>query len=227
MARQATYALDSLTAAAPQAYTGPVIMRERTLGIFLNSDVIQTMASASAKYNQLTTWEVGKPVFKTAAAGDPFNAWANRCLPYGLRSGKFDDEGLPGQRIPLIQDNLLVNFTASQRYASYMKVPATGDFGNLELAPGAKTTDILTSEPHIEIAGFSWFNPDSLTGDFSCEIRLGYLVDGDKRIPFKGGQLVGNVMDALSNVHWSKETGFFGDYQGPVIGRFEGMQVAA
>ncbi len=32
MARQATYALDSLAAAAPQAYTGPVIMSGRTPG---------------------------------------------------------------------------------------------------------------------------------------------------------------------------------------------------
>ncbi len=185
------------------------------------------MSSAATKYNQLTTWEVGKPVFKKPVTGDPFNAWANRLLPYGLGSSCFDEEGLPGQRVAVVQDNLLANFTASQRYAGYIKVPATGAFGNLEVTPGSTTARSLTSQPHIEIAGFSWFNPDTLTGDFSCEIRLGYIVDGEKRTPFKGGQLVGNVMDSLADVRWSKETGFFGDYQGPVTARFEGMQIAA
>lgn len=227
MERQARYAMDALQAAPPAAGTGPVVMTGRTLGTFLASGVIQSMASANSKYNNVTTWETGKSVFKGDVIGDPFNAWANRQLPYGLYSSRFDEEGLPGQRVPLIQANTLANFTASQRYAQYLGIPATGDFGNLEVAPGNIPEASLLTEPYTEIAGFSWFNPDTLTGDFSCEIRLGYRVEGGKRTPFKGGQLVGNVMDAIANVHWSRETGFFGDYLGPRTARFEGMQIAA
>ena len=40
-----------------------------------------------------------------------------------------------------------------------------------------------------------------------------YPAEGERRTPFKGGALVGNVLDALANVRWSAETGFFGDYQ--------------
>ena len=82
------------------------------------------------------------------------------------------------------------------------------------------------SLPHVEVIDFSWFTPDEITGDFSSEIRLGYLVEGDRRTPFKGGALVGNVLDALANARWSAETGFFGDYQGPHIARFASLRVA-
>ena len=61
------------------------------------------------------------------------------------------------------------------------------------------------AEPHVEIVSFSWFNPDPITGDFATEIRLGYVVDGQGRRPFKGGLLIGNVLDALANVRWSRE----------------------
>jgi PmbA protein len=78
----------------------------------------------------------------------------------------------------------------------------------------------------VEIVSFSWFNPDPVTGDFSTEIRLGYVVNGNGRRPFKGGLLIGNVLDALANVRWSRETGFYGNYFGPVAARFGQLTVA-
>ena len=82
------------------------------------------------------------------------------------------------------------------------------------------------AEPYVEIVQFSWFNPDSVTGDFATEIRFGYLVEKGKRKPFKGGQLVGNYMEALANVRWSAETSFFGDYLGPHTARFNDLKIA-
>jgi hypothetical protein len=55
---------------------------------------------------------------------------------------------------------------------------------------------------------------------------LGYIADGAVRTPFKGGMLVGNVLDALADVRWSAETGFYGDYQGPTTARFGKLAVA-
>jgi len=37
--------------------------------------------------------------------------------------------------------------------------------------------------------------------------------------------VVGNVMDALANVRWSKETVLIGDYLGPNVGRFGSLKV--
>jgi hypothetical protein len=36
---------------------------------------------------------------------------------------------------------------------------------------------------------------------------------------------VGNLLDALANVRWSSETGFFGSYLGPTTARFGSLQV--
>jgi hypothetical protein len=38
--------------------------------------------------------------------------------------------------------------------------------------------------------------------------------------------LVGNVLDALADAHWSAETGFYGNYQGPMAARFSQLKVA-
>ena len=51
-------------------------------------------------------------------------------------------------------------------------------------------------------------------------------MDSNRRTPFKGGALVGNLLDALANARWSAETGFYGDYQGPQAARFGGLAIA-
>jgi hypothetical protein len=45
------------------------------------------------------------------------------------------------------------------------------------------------------------------------------------RKPFRGGQLVGNYLDALADVRWSSETGFFGNYLGPYTARFRDLKI--
>ena len=128
--------------------------------------------------------------------------------------------------IRIIKGNELVAFTASQRYAEYLDIPVTGAFGGVELPAGKIHASELLNEPYIEITQFSWFNPDSITGDFATEIRLGYLVENSVRKPFKGGQLIGNFMEALAAVRWSIETGFFGNYLGPHTARFDDLKVS-
>ena len=225
------YTLDSLEAEAPVSWQGPVVLRDDALTIFmagdnLNGSVIQTLASAASKYAGISPWEVGKPVFRGEVDGDSFTVWANRCMPFGSASDRFDAEGLPAQRVELIRENEFAAFAASQRYADYLQIPATGAFGNIELPAGKTSAAALLAEPHVEIVQFSWFNPDPITGDFATEIRFGYLVQNGKRKPFRGGQLVGNYMDALADVRWSAETGFFGTYLGPHTARFNELKIA-
>jgi len=228
---QARCALDSLTAETAPSWLGPVVLRDETLGAFMAGDqlsrgVIQTRASAASKYTGISQWEPGKSVFRADVHGDPLTVWANRTVPFGTASSRFDAEGLPARRVELIRENELVSFAASQRYADYLQVPATGDFGNIELPPGSASASELLAEPYVEVVQFSWFNPNAITGDFATEIRFGYLVQNGHRKPFRGGQLIGNYMDALANVRWSSETGLFGAYLGPQLARFNELKVA-
>ncbi|HET9913127.1 MAG TPA: metallopeptidase TldD-related protein [Anaerolineales bacterium] len=224
------HTLDLFETTAPPSWQGPVVLRDEVLALFvaggpLTGGVLQALGSAESKYAKLSPWEIGKSVFRGEVKGDPLTVWANRCIPFGTNSNRFDDEGLPAQRVALIRENELVAFAASQHYADYLDLPATGDFGGVELPPGKAAVSALLTEPYVEIIQFSWFNPDSITGDFATEIRLGYLVENGMRKPFRGGQLIGNYLDALADVRWSAETGFFGNYLGPHTARFSDLKI--
>ena len=225
--RQVRYTLDLFEAGPSPSWQGPVVLRDEVLAVFVaGGGVLQTLGSAASKYAKVSPWEIGKPIFRGDVKGDPLTVWANRSIPFGTSSNHFDEEGLPAQRLELIQNNELVAFAASQRYADYLNLPATGAFGGVEIPPGQMQASALLAEPYVEIIQFSWFNPDTITGDFATEIRLGYLVENGTHKPFKGGQLIGNVLDALADVRWSAETGFFGSYLGPHTARFNNLKIA-
>jgi predicted Zn-dependent protease len=216
---------DRQRAGAAPSYQGPVVLRGRALEAVLNSGTIATLTSGQARFSRLSHWEPGATVFRGEVQGDPLTMWATRLIPYGDHAGRFDREGLPGQRTLVIDKNVFRTYCASQRYATYLSVPATGATADLEIPPGATPEAELLAGPHVEIAAWSWFSPNPTTGDFASEIRLGYVVDGTDRRPFVGGLLVGNLLNALANVRWSSETGFFGSYQGPATARFGSLQV--
>jgi predicted Zn-dependent protease len=224
--RQADMAVDRQRAGPAPNWDGQVVLRDTVLATFLNGGPIQFLSSAANRYAQLSSWEIDKSVLRRECAGDPFTVFASRILPYGVRSSRMDGEGIPGQRVLLIADCVLKAFSAGQRYAEYLALPATGEFGNLEVPPGRTASAELLRTPHLEVAAFSWFNPDSVTGDFATEIRLGYLVENGHRTPFRGGMLIGNFLDALGDARWSRETGFYGEYQGPTTVRLTGLKVA-
>ncbi|HMK08302.1 MAG TPA: metallopeptidase TldD-related protein, partial [Anaerolineales bacterium] len=174
----------------------------------------------------ISTWEPGASIFRGDVRGDPLTVWSTRLLPFGSHAGGFDGDGLPGQRTLLVEDGIFRAYAASQRYAAYLAVPATGDVADLELSPGTVPAAELLSEPHVEIVAWSWFSPEPTSGDFASEIRLGYLVEDGNCKPFSGGLLVGNLLEALADVRWSAETAFHGSYQGPTTARFASLRVA-
>jgi predicted Zn-dependent protease len=226
VAERAGWARDLLAAQAPPRHAGPVILAGSALAEFMDTGVIQNLGSAAARFSKSSTWEVGEPVFREPVRGDPLTVWANRQASYGVASDRFDAEGIPSQRLLLIDNNRLAAFSAGQRYAEYLRIPPTGEFGVIEVAAGRTAAASLREGNHVEIAAFSAFEADDVTGDFASEIRLGYTVTGGRRIPFKGGQLIGNYLSALADATWSRETDFHGIYLGPAAARFESLTVA-
>lgn len=226
VAERAGWARDLLAAQAPPQHTGAVILAGSALAEFMDTGVIQNLGSAGAKFSKSSTWEVGESVFRGAVRGDPLTIWANRQAPFGFASDRFDGEGIPSQRLLLIDNNRLAAFSAGRRYAEYLGIPATGAFGVIEVAAGRTAAADLREGNHVEIAAFSAFEADDVTGDFASEIRLGYTVTDGRRIPFKGGQFIGNYLHALADATWSQETAFHGIYLGPAVVRFETLTVA-
>ena len=230
--RQARYARDTLVAQAPSTGRYPVIVSGEAWRELLGAKELSPFAlrsGAQFKYQRLTPWEVGQSVFgDVEPTGDPLTVYANAVLPYGLHSAAFDREGLPGLRLPLIENGMLLRYWAGQRYADYLQIPATGAFGNLELAPGSLPfADMWAgSGSLLHVVAFSAMMPDPITGDFVGEIRLGYERRGGEMVPVKGGSLSGNLFAALANARLSAETVFLGDYLGPEAVRFPELTVS-
>jgi predicted Zn-dependent protease len=84
----------------------------------------------------------------------------------------------------------------------YNSIPSN-QVSNLYVEPGKKTLDKLVSEVGhgILVKKFSWLAPDSTTGQFSSEIRVGYYIDnGEITKPINGGLVAGNFFDLINNV---------------------------
>ena len=229
--RYAEHARDALAAGTPKTGTFPVVVSDEALDELVvsegNSPLI-LRSSAQLKYQQISPWEVGQSIFTQTPSGDAFTLYANALLPFGTRSGSLDGEGLPGQRLPIVENGVLTRFWATQRYAEYLGVPPTGEFGNLELPAGTHSfASLLEGQgPLYHIVAFSAMSPDPLTGDFVGEIRLGYELNKGQVRPIRGGSIGGNLFDVLVAARWSRETAFLGDYAGPRAVRFPQVTVA-
>ncbi len=228
--RQAQYARDALTAGTPNTGTYPVVVSDEALAELLGSAGYSPLilrSSAQLKYQQMTTWEAGDSVFPEEASGDLLTMYSNTLLPFGNRSGSFDNHGLPGQRITIIENGILARFWATSRYAQYLQIPATGDFGNMEIESGSVPfANLFDGGPLYHIVAFSAMSPDPFTGNFVGEIRLGYEIDEGRKRPIRGGSISGNLFAALAAASLSKERVFLGDYLGPRGMRFAEVTVA-
>jgi predicted Zn-dependent protease len=229
--RQAQYARDAIVAGTPRTGTFPVVVSDDALVELLMCDGYSPLilrSAAQMKYRKLSPWEPGETILRAEATGDPFTMYSNALLPYGVRSGSFDHEGLPGQRVLIVDKGALNRFWAPQRHAEYLNIPATGRFGNMELAVGSVAYDSLfeSDETLYHVAAFSAMSPDPITGDFVGEIRLGYEIEKGQRRPIRGGSISGNLFEVLAAARLSREEAFLGNYLGPRAALFPRVTVA-
>jgi PmbA protein len=229
--RQAQYARDAIVAGTPKTGAFPVVVSDEALEELLMSSGYSPLvlrSSAQLKYQRMSTWESGKSIFTQEPSGDAFTLYSNALLPFATRSATFDDEGLPGQRALIVEKGVLSRFWATERYAEYLQIPATGRFGNMEIAAGSSAFDSLFDGegPLYHIVAFSAMSPDPITGDFVGEIRLGYEIRNGQSLPIKGGSISGNLFDVLAAAQLSQDVVFLGDYLGPRGMRFDKVTVA-
>lgn len=234
VAAYATFARHSLYATLPPTARGPVILSGEAIANFFsplrfagNPWLVQT--SAQAAYQRLNRFSVGDFITGGEPQGDRLTLTSDPLRPYGVRSYRFDADGLPAQEVTLIEKGVLRRNWADARYAAYLGVAPTGQVGNLAVGRGAASLDALRSldgGPVFEIVSFSAFAPDPVTGDFSSEIRLGYRHDASGVRPIKGGSLVGNVFTALQDVRFAAAAYTDGVYYGPAAARFGDLSVS-
>jgi PmbA protein len=222
----AARARDTLRAGTPQTRLGPVILEGEALAPLFEAFVFQ--ASGAAAYNKLSRFQIGETVCGgREARGDRLTLRANAVRPYGQRSHRFDGDGVAGQNVLLVDGGVLRARHATQRYAQYLGLPATGESGNVDVELGAVTADELAAGGGVyRIVAFSAPDVDPVTGDFGSEIRLGYELTSSGARPVKGGSVSGNVFEAFADARFSRELYDHDGYAGPRQIRFESLRVA-
>ncbi|HEX6473839.1 MAG TPA: metallopeptidase TldD-related protein [Candidatus Limnocylindria bacterium] len=228
-------ARDKLRAVAPQTRVGPVVMSgEALVQMFGGNAVAETgallnQASAAFAYTRISRLEVDQPIWgDREPAGDLITVHANARLPYGVASYRFDPDGVAAEDLLVIEEGVLRARPATQRYAQYLGLPASGRPGMAQLMPGTTPmADLLDGDgPAYHVLAFSAPNVDELTGDFGMEIRVGYERGPDGVRPLTGGSVTGNLFEALADVRLASETRINTAYAGPAAIRFGSLQVA-
>jgi predicted Zn-dependent protease len=218
-------ARDLTRAVVPPSGQYPVVIDADEITALL--DPVQVNGSAEGLYQKSSRFVVGKPLPIEGKDGDPFTVVSNAITAYGLQSYAFDANGVAGQRVAIVKDGVFVQPWAPKQFADYLKTAATGRFANWEL-PAGKTpmADLVRGDRVLYVRSFSWLTPDAARGNFSSEIRLGYLYENGTRRPIKGGTVSGNVFKALGTARYARESVFRGDYLGPEAVRFENLTIA-
>jgi predicted Zn-dependent protease len=174
-------------------------------------------ASGQAKHRGLSRYEQGMRITanrRLSLSSDPL-------VSFNPGSSRFDTDGVASKEVAIIKEGIIQNLFASQRYAHYLKIPATGGLGVIELAPGKESSAALRSDGGVEIVSFSSFSPNSISGDFSAEIRLAYVLKDGKRIPVRAAMLSGNLFQMLDAMRLSEERAVGERYSGPALVRFD------
>ena len=166
---------------------------------------------------------------------DKLSISTNPFVSLNFNSSLFDDDGVLSKKIDLIKNGIFTNYFSNKQYADYLGIKPTGAFGCIDIKSGKKFIKEISKQiPYIEIVSFSSFVPNSISGDFSAEIRLGYLVTKDKKSksgkiikkPFKGGMFSGNVFEIIQDMSLSKERKEETGYIGPKIVLFNNCVVS-
>ncbi len=175
-------------------------------------------SSSSRIYAKTSPFALGVSVHGTEAkAGnfDPVGITAEALLPGCPASAPYDLDGFPLAPTPCIEAGIAKAFVGPGRYAHYLGLPPSGDYGLFSAAGGSLTDAELRSRPHLEVAFFSNFNMDLDSGDFGGEVRLAWHFDGKTRRPITGGSVTGSMFENRGLMRLSRERSLASSMFGP------------
>jgi PmbA protein len=150
---------------------------------------------------------LGQPVF------DPrLSLWDDPTLAYRPHSRPCDDEGIPSQRTPLIEQGKVVSFLYDLQTAALANTKSTGNGSRhgglptpsptaLVIAPGKTPFDEMVSDIKEGLVIEQLMGAEQgniLGGDFSGNVLLGYKVESGKIVGrVKNTMVSGNVYQLL------------------------------
>ena len=129
--------------------------------------------------------------------------WDDATVAYGVGSYPFDDEGVPGQRLPLVANGVVANFLFDLQTASLAGTHSTGNGRRASGFPSPAISSLILERGDVsfqamvkdmkkgliveQVMGAEQGN--LLGGDFGGNVLLGYKVEN--------GEIVGRVKDTM------------------------------
>ena len=144
----------------------------------------------------------------------------------------YSAEGIRMADRPLVVQGILKTIPCGARYAYYLGIEPTGDYGAIECLNGTMSLEEMKESGGkvLYVAAFSDFQADELSGYFGGEIRLAYLyekVNGSLQVTkLTGGSVNGSILEVQNTMVFSKERYKDNNYEGPFAVRFSNMSVA-
>jgi len=192
---------------------------EALLGVYENS------TNAAALYNHMSNFTMGQDI-QEKAIGDRIDMTMLSALEGSIYTSPIDAEGVILKSSNVIENGIFTQAWGDARHSFYMNIAPTGSLRNVSFKGGSKSIKELESKDALEVLDFSSFIVDPSTGDFSGEIRLGYLIKSGKKSPVNGGSISGNLLTLHHQLYLSKETQRANRFEGPVKLRLCGVSVA-
>jgi predicted Zn-dependent protease len=198
-------------------FKGEIILSNTAISDFFNPDLrpnsIIYYLTSKAIYDKISNYKKNTNLLKNVEK-DKLNITINSLSKNSINS-PYDGLGITSKKIELVKDNKIISFFSSKKYADYTKNKSSGSFGEIEIKKGKKSYKNLIKNDCVEILNFASFVPDEISGDFSCEIRFGYIHKNGKKIPFSGGLFSGNIFELLKNCELSNKTFTTKGFNGP------------
>lgn len=207
-ARFARKSLGALGAHKGESFRGPCFIPADVVEDFLLGHLVGTLCADAVRkgtspFADLMGERIAVPGFTLVEEGPG--------LP-GYPITSFDREGLPRQRMPLVEDGVLRSFLFDASEAARVGRSSTGHAQGgasslpkvgptcFSLAPGDGDADLLDRmQRGVIITRFSGSTEVS-SGDFSGVVKGGFLVRNGERIPIRETTVAGNLWKALKSI---------------------------
>ncbi len=152
----------------------------------------------------------------------------------------FDREGLPRQRLPLLEQGVLRHFLTNSYEARLLGQVSTGHAQGgagmlpvigpacVSVEPGdVPLATLMQMDPGIIVTRFSG-SSNPISGDFSGVVKGGFLVKGGEKIPIQETTVAGNLYECLQRISGiSQEVQVFGGTASYPAIRIEDVSITA
>src|SRR3989454_4633222 len=153
-------------------------------------------------------------------------------MPGGLGSSPFDDEGIPTQTTPIIEDGVLRNYLQSAYTARKLGARPTGNGSraasgvvtigptNFHLKEGTYAPDeiIRSVETGLYVVELIGFGVNMVTGDYSRGAVGIWIENGEFKYPVQEVTIAGNLRGMLKNIEMvGNDVTFVGSIAAPTL----------